>query len=251
MDLVELRGAPQARHPWETSRVEAIDNLVRRAGAGWQRLLDVGCGDGYLVQELSQRLGVEEAIGLDIHLTEEMASQLSSGSRVRFVRSLKELEAGTADLILLLDVLEHVEDPRTLLEELARERLAPGGTLLITVPAFQSLFTQHDVALQHLRRYSREQLVSEVKSAGLGVVGSGYLFSSLLVPRALEALKERLRPPAAAPASYGVGGWRAPKLVTRVVHAALTLDNRVCLAARDLGVTLPGLSVWLTCKARS
>jgi 2-polyprenyl-3-methyl-5-hydroxy-6-metoxy-1,4-benzoquinol methylase len=257
MDLVEFRGEPRARHPWETSRVDAIDRIIRRAGLPGQRVLDVGCGDGYLVRELCRRLGIEEAVAVDIHLPQEMADgaaagRAPAGSRIRYVRTLDALDY-RANLILLLDVLEHVEEPERILEDLKRERLSRGGLILITVPAFQCLFTSHDVALKHLRRYSRRRLLEDVTSAGLEVVDTGYLFSSLLVPRALTALKERLRSRAGADtaASYGVGEWSSPELVTRAVHTALSLDNRLCLAARGLGVTLPGLSLWMTCKVPS
>jgi trans-aconitate methyltransferase len=249
MDLSERRGTPISRHPWETSRAFAIEKIVRRLGVGGgARVLDVGCGDGYLATTLSERLGFREMVGQDIHLTDEMAKAMS-GPSLSFVRELDGLDF-RADLILLLDVLEHIEDSRHALAELWRSRLAPHGQLLITVPAFQALFTEHDVALKHYRRYSRRQLVAEVERAGLEVSGSGYLFASLLLPRAIRAAYERLTPKRAAlDEAHGVGEWRAPGLLTRAIHAALFADNSICLAASDRGITLPGLSVWLTCRA--
>lgn len=251
MDLSERRGTPIARHPWETSRLEAIEKIVRNLGVGGSaRVLDVGCGDGYLATRLAERIGFREIIGQDIHLTDEMARALSRPS-LSFVRELDGLDY-RADLILLLDVLEHIPDASGTLSELWRARLASHGQILITVPAFQILFTEHDAALKHCRRYSRSELEAEVARAGLEVSGSGYLFASLLLPRAIRAAYERLaRERAARAASHGIGEWRAPELVTRAIHTALSFDNSLCLAARDVGVTLPGLSVWLTCRAPS
>ena len=251
MDLSERRGATIARHPWETSRADAIEKIVRRLGVGdGARVLDVGCGDGYLATKLAERLGFSQIVGQDIHLTDEMAKALSRPS-VSFVRGLDGLDF-RADLILLLDVLEHIADASGALSELWRTRLNPRGQLLITVPAFQALFTQHDVALKHCRRYSRRQLEAQVAETGLEVSGSGYLFASLLIPRAVRAAYERLAPARAGrDASHGIGEWRAPKLVTTAIHAALSLDNAMCLAASDVGMPLPGLSVWLTCRAPS
>jgi trans-aconitate methyltransferase len=251
MDLSERRGAPIARHPWETSRLEAVEKIVRNLGlGGGARVLDVGCGDGYLVTTLAERIGFGEIVGQDIHLTDELAKALSRPS-FSFVRELEGLDY-RADLILLLDVLEHIPDASGALSALWRTRLAAGGRILITVPAFQILFTEHDAALKHCRRYSRRELEAEVARAGLEVSGSGYLFASLLLPRAVQAAYERLaQQRAGRAASHGIGEWRAPELITRAIHAALSLDNSLCLAASDVGVTLPGLSVWLTCRAPS
>jgi hypothetical protein len=148
-------------------------------------------------------------------------------------------------------VIEHVEEPVALLSKLRQERLAPGGRMLITVPAFQGLYTEHDRALKHFRRYSRAQLFAEARSAGLEVLDSGYLFASLLLPRAAQALRERLLPKPGGASAQGVGGWRQGAFVTQLIHSGLVLDNRLCLAARERGLRVPGLTVWLTCKTSS
>jgi SAM-dependent methyltransferase len=251
MDLVERRQSARARHPWETARAVAIQSIVRRLALVAPSVLDVGCGDGYLVTLLQQRLELGEVVAQDIHLTDDLIRELS-GQGATFVRELDGLRS-RANLVLLLDVLEHVEQPEALLREIVSERLAPGGHVLITVPAFQALFTRHDHALRHYRRYSQERLAREVEAAGLCRLDSGYLFASLLAPRVLDALAERLRPaqsPNSAPVK-GIGDWNAPSFVTKFLHHALTLDNRFCLAAQARGVTVPGLSIWLTCRAPS
>jgi SAM-dependent methyltransferase len=276
MDLSERKGAPARRHPWETARVAAIRRIVAGLRLSEPRVLDVGCGDGYLVRQLHAALRFRHVIAQDIHLTDALARELRTPG-VEFVRELGEIEY-QAELILLLDVLEHVPEPRALLLELASKRLAPDGRFVIAVPAFQQLFTAHDRALKHFRRYTREELVQLVESAELEVIDSGYLFSSLLVPRALTALRERrgrvtngMSPGGGAdhgrvdhsgvdPAgddpgnsdgsAHGIGGWRGSALVTQLIHGALALDNALCLAARRRGVTVPGLTVWLTCKTR-
>ena len=247
MDLSERSGRVTRRHPWETARVTAVRKIVGGLGLEGPRVLDVGSGDGYLVQALHQALRFRDVIAQDIHLTDALAAELRRPG-VEFVRELTDPNY-RADLILLMDVLEHVESPVEFLARLARERLSPGGRVVITVPAFQQLFTDHDRALKHFRRYDRAQLVREVQDAGLAVLDSGYLFASLLPPRALSALRERLWPRRGA--SHGVGSWQGPSLVTQLLHGVLALDGRLCLAARERGVTVPGLTVWLTCKTPS
>jgi len=252
MDLSERTEVGTRRHPWETARVKAIQQIIGGLRLEAPRVLDVGAGDGYLLGALHAALGFRRAIAQDIHLSESLARELSQPG-IEFVRELADPEY-RAELILLLDVIEHVEDPGALLSQLARERLAPGGRILITVPAFQRLYTEHDRALKHFRRYSRGQVIEQVRRAGLAMVESGYLFCSLLLPRAALALRERLWPVKPSPTSngagaHGVGHWRGGALVTQLLHSALVLDNRLCLAASERGVALPGLTVWLTCKS--
>lgn len=254
MDLSERTTTGARRHPWETARVQAIQQIIGGLGLSAPRVLDVGAGDGYLLGALHAALGFRRAIAQDIHLSESLARELSQPG-IEFVRELTDPDY-RAELILLLDVIEHVEDPGALLSQLARERLAPGGRILITVPAFQRLYTEHDRALKHFRRYSRAQVIEQAERAGLSVMQSGYLFGSLLLPRAAEALRERLLPvkPSAGgngAGAHGVGRWQGGSRLTRLIHSALVLDNRLCLAASERGFTLPGLTVWLTCKAVS
>lgn len=245
MDLSERTDKGTRRHPWESSRARAIEQIVQGLGLEAPRVLDVGSGDGYLLHRLHEALRFRHAVGVDIHLTAELAAELSRAG-VEFVRELQD-PAFRAELILLLDVLEHVAEPAGLLQELARERLAEGGRFVITVPAFQPLYSDHDRALKHHRRYSRSELVELVRGAGLEIIQSGYLFSSLLLPRAATVLRERVSPRNGA-GTHGVGAWQGGALLTQLLHHVLVLDNRLCLATREWGLRLPGITVWLTCK---
>ena len=248
MDLSERTEHVARRHPWESARVQAVEQIVRGLAVPAPRVLDVGSGDGYLLHRLHTAFRFQRAVGVDIHLSESLAQELSSAG-VELQRELTD-PAFRAELILLLDVLEHVQDPVAMLTQLARDRLATDGRFVITVPAFQPLYTDHDRALKHYRRYSRPELIELVERAGLSVIDSGYLFASLLLPRAASALRERWLPKNGS-ATHGVGAWRGGSLLTQLLHGALVLDNRLCLAAREWGLQVPGLTVWLTCKTPS
>src|SRR5688572_18337122 len=212
MDLSERHDSRGARHPWETARLAAVEKLVRQLELREPRVLDVGCGDGYVITELQRRLGLGQVVAQDAHFTDEHLREFARPGAI-FVRELGDMPF-RADLVLLLDVLEHLEHPRELLSELCEKRVVPGGHFLITVPAFPALFTQHDVSLRHYRRYTRRDLEREVRDVGLELLGSGHLFASLLAPRALAAIKERLAPPGSAPpaAPEGVGKWQGSAL---------------------------------------
>jgi hypothetical protein len=252
VDLSELgAGDGDTRHPWETARADAVAELVARLNLRSPRTLDVGCGDAYLVDQLSTRGIVGPAVAQDIHLTDEMLAKWTRPG-ISLVRDLQDLGDAQFDLLLLLDVLEHIEEPSGFLRHLVSRTLVAGGHAIITVPAFQMLFTEHDRALAHYRRYDRHEIADVARSAELQIVEYGYLFSSLLLPRGVKALMERLRKPStSASKRHGVGHWKAPAAITRLLHMTLRLDNRLALRAHDRGLTLPGLSAWLLCKKPS
>jgi SAM-dependent methyltransferase len=178
-------------HWWWRAR-EAI--LLRRLAdvidhARPARILDVGCGAGLFFDAL-ERFGHVEGIESDAALVEQ-----SGPWRDRIV--VGELDdsfrpEGSFDAILMLDVLEHVSNPERMLSS-ARRILAPGGRIVITVPAFECLWTSHDDLNHHLRRYTPRRLCDTVREAGLATESVGYLFQSLVIPklfvRAAEAMK--------------------------------------------------------------
>jgi SAM-dependent methyltransferase len=253
VDLRE-RGAGTQRHPWETARVEAVKSIIRRLEIEKPRVLDIGCGDGFVLQELGRSLEFRQALAYDLRLTDDLIDQLAT-PQIRFVRDLAAISADPVDLALFLDVLEHIEHPTEYLRNVVADQLASRGWVVITVPAFQALFTRHDRDLLHFRRYSRDEIAEVARGAGLEVVDSGYLFPSLVVPRAVAALRERALPPGKqandVASDIGIGNWNGSPLLTRALHGALCWDNRLALAAHDVGLILPGLSAWLTCRKPS
>lgn len=189
------------RHWWWRAREALLLGEIERHAppGGWGRILDVGCGDGLFFDRLA-RFGVVQGVEADATLVLE-------GSRHRAAIHIGPFDESFRPdarfgLILMLDVLEHFEDPIRALER-ARELLAPGGRLLITVPAFNSLWTHHDDLNNHLVRYRKGTLAEAVAAAGLTVQSSRY-FMHWLVPvklalRLLEHMGRRPRPPRVPP----------------------------------------------------
>jgi hypothetical protein len=245
MDLSE-RGTSTARHPWEIERFRAYRSVLAEHGAlDACRVLDVGAGDGWFSESLLHDLpNVEQVVCWDVNYNE-----LDLGSDdPRLVRSAERPSPGF-DLVLVLDVLEHIEDPATFLDQELRPLTSPGTPALVAVPAHPSLFGDHDRALGHHRRYRADELLAEV-SPWITVIDHGPLFPSLVVPRAASIAVERLRarfgeqrqPP--PPGSHGVGEWHGGPATTKLLCAALAADTR---ATRHLGrfrQRLTGLSHW-------
>lgn len=234
------------RHPWEHSRVSAIERILRSRGIERaDAILDYGCGDAYTGRILLDRLGAGQLVGVDLHLDEEQSRSLAAGdARVELLNTPAALGTRQFDLILLCDVIEHVEDDRGLLS-LVKGHLREHGRVMVTVPAFQALFTEHDRALRHHRRYSLRGLETSVTDAGLELDFSGYLFSSLLPVRGAEKLIELMGRRSRDP--EGLGGWRAGPAVTRVASELLRLDNTLLIELAMRGIKLPGLSAWALC----
>lgn len=247
MDLIERPQTPRARHPWETARAEAIRSLVTRLDLKQPGVLDVGCGDGFVSGYLRQHFSLREAVAQDIHLTPALVKELAQPG-VEFVQELDQIAGRRFELVVLLDVLEHVKEPAALLSRLRQDHLAAGGWMLMTVPAFQVLFSQHDRHLKHERRYSRPELAELAQGAGLSVHDSGYLFATLLLPRTVIKLREWMLPTAVDPAPF-IGGWNGPAWLRGPMHKVLSIDNRICLEAQRKGLLVPGLSTWVLCNA--
>ena len=173
------------RHWWFRGRLAVLLATLRHALPPRPlRLLELGCGTGNVLGalgEFGQAIGIEsrqelcgvaQAAGLDVR-----AGSLPDDVPV---------ERGWADVVLLRDVLAHLDDERSALTT-ARAALAPGGLLMITVPAYSWLWSAHDVALGHRRRYTAARLRRVLECASFEVVRVSY-FGTVLLP-ALVAVR--------------------------------------------------------------
>jgi hypothetical protein len=255
LDLRE-RGGASGRHPWELARARFVLETLADSGAlrGTPRILDAGAGDAFVAGLLAEQASGARVVAWDAHFSDRDLASLA-GARVEATR---EEPRGPFDAVLLLDVLEHVEDDRRFLARLVAAG-AREAVFLVTVPAWPQLFSRHDVALRHFRRYTPRECRELLAGAGLEVTRSGGLFHALLLPRGLAVCAERLRSRRPHPAGperdsransvpTGIGGWRRGRLATDAASAALALDQRVSKLAARAGLDLPGLSFWALCR---
>jgi hypothetical protein len=118
---------------------------------------------------------------------------------------------------------------------------------VVTVPAYEWLFSSHDRLLGHYRRYSAGLLRRQLEAGGLAVVEQGRFFGSLLPVRLLQTVRERLfNAPSAA--ATGLVTWRASELAARAIAAVLVVDARLTIAFSRAGIRLPGLSEFAVCR---
>ncbi len=173
-------------HWWYRARRDILaDYLTREGGLPAQaRILEIGCGTGHNLPMLAQ-FGSVEAIEIDPAAREIASKRLGRDVGAAPLPGLPGVPERHYDLIAVLDVVEHIEDDVAALRAM-RERLAPGGKILITVPAHQWMWSAHDVVNHHHRRYSKATLVNAIEAAGLRPRKLGY-FNSLLFPLAAGA----------------------------------------------------------------
>lgn len=238
------------RHPWELARSDFFQRVLAGAGLldGTPAVLDVGAGDAWLARQLAAVARLGTIVCWDTAYSDALLADRDLG-RAEGLRHVAARPAERFDLVLLLDVLEHVEDDAAFLRTLVDDNVAPGGHLLVSVPAWPALYSSHDARLRHHRRYTPQAARALLRGAGLELLRGAGLFHSLLPARALQLAAERLAPRRAAQGD--AGSWSAPELVTSAIRAALAADASLSLVQAKLGVSLPGLSFWVLCRKPS
>lgn len=226
---------------WHVARRLIVQHALSRCSLRpTDRVLDVGCGTGATSAELAKRA---HTVACDF-----------SGDALRYARE-RGLDVARADatvlpfpdqsfqLVVALDVVEHLDDDAAALREFMRV-LKPGGHLLLTVPAYQRMWSAHDEALGHRRRYSRNGMVAAVRGAGLAVEFASYMMASILPAAALVRWVGGLQPrDGPARSSY----VRVPAAVNALIGRIVGLEGTLLDHTR-----LPfGLSVIVVASRRS
>lgn len=216
-------------------------------------ILDIGCGDAFLVHQLSQDFPHINFIGVDINFTEELLESVRNNIRtknLKIFQKLDELE-GTiekVDLILLLDVIEHIEDEISFLKSLQDYTFIRENTpFLITVPAYQKLFAYHDYILEHYRRYSNTSLRDRLRMAGYKTTHERYFFLSLIPPRIIQKILEKISKPDIKNAS-DLAEWKGGFFITKLLTEILFMDYKLGSVFYKMGFKLPGLSNVVICE---
>ena len=185
MDLKEtdILGDRIGAHWYYHAKARAMERMLGDAGA--RTILDVGAGSGFFSRYLLDR-SAREAWCVDISYDAD-ADETVAGKPLHRRRSI---DAVDADTVLLMDVLEHVDDDVGLLKAYV-DKVPGGSRFLITVPAFEFLWSDHDVFLEHKRRYTLDGIEGVARRAGLDVERGAYYFGAIFPLAAAIRLSAR------------------------------------------------------------
>ncbi|MEO8966766.1 MAG: class I SAM-dependent methyltransferase [Solirubrobacteraceae bacterium] len=227
-------------HWWFAGRRAVIWALLRRAGTPpGARMLDAGCGTGQNLIEYG-RLGTATGVDFSADAIDFCRQRGLDGATQGRLEALN-FDAASFDLILATDVLEHLEDDLAAMRELRRVA-APGARLLVTVPAYRWLWSQHDTAHHHFRRYTQRQLRRRLASTGWRPIVSSYFNSVLLPPIATVRLLARRHPERAERPDL--------KLTPPLLNAVLESPMRLEAGLIERGARLPaGVSIGVVAVA--
>ena len=179
------------RHWWFRSRRRVIWALIHRAHPpASPRILDAGCGTGRNLMDF-QKLGPAEGVDLSTEAIEFCVRRGLHGVREAPIEQLP-YEDGRFDLLFATDVIEHLPEEGPALAELRRVG-RPDARLLVTVPAYNWLWSQHDTSWHHYRRYTRPTLRAALAAQGWKPTVETYFYSAILPPVAVVRTLQRLR----------------------------------------------------------
>lgn len=220
----------ESGHFWFRSRNELIVWALERYFPQAVRLLEVGCGTGVVLEAIHRRFPSMHLVGADL------SSQALGIARQRVQADFVELDAldipfeEEFDVVCAFDVLEHIDDDRTVLAELAAA-VRPGGGLLVTVPQYRWLWSAGDEYGRHRRRYTKREIDEKIETAGFRIVRSTAWVLTLLPVVALSRMRDRRSKETFDPCRE----LRPHRVVNRAFELLLDAER----GAIRRGVTLP------------
>lgn len=168
-------------HFWFWGRQALVERLLRQFPIEpHHRVLDLGCGTGRFYRSLQQKNPLTFGIDIRPEGLRDTKRAVPHGLLIQADISSLPIKTDTFDWIIMQDVMEHIEDDQKL-SQAFYHLLRPGGHLLLTVPAFMSMWSYRDVAAGHFRRYTKDELKRLLTAADLQIHESRY-FMFLLLP---------------------------------------------------------------------
>ena len=230
----------EERHWWFRSRRAVVRALLSRTDLPPSpRILDAGCGTGANLLEYG-RLG--EVTGVDaFREAVELCRERGLDNVIEAPVEELPFEPGSFDLLFATDVIEHLDDDVRALRELRRVG-ADDARLVLTVPAYGWLWSDHDVSVHHRRRYTADRLRESVRAAGWTPAVDTYFFATALPAVAVVRTLRRRRVNANAGSDLSL----PPAPVNRLLQLPTLAEAK----AIERGARLPaGVSVGMVCAA--
>ena len=253
MDLIEygLNSVAEKRHPWELARYYIIEKKVKEFYKEYDSfntvLIDIGCGDAFVINKLERKYNFHTTIAVDINFTEEIVEILKKNNKkIIYLNSLDQIiiDDKKSYIIILNDVIEHVEDHLSFIIDINEKIIKKVENLsfYITVPAHQKLFSQHDIDLGHYRRYNVIDLIHYNEILKLKITDNGYFFFLLFCIRKFEKIFKKKNK------NVGVSNWNKNSLITNIYTTILKFDYNFAFFLNNIGFKIYGLSAYIIFK---
>ena len=253
MDLIENPGLEESGipHPWEYARFifikDILDSFMKKKE---NYILDIGSGDGFILSRLKNKNNKLNFIAVDkyynLNQIDKLKKRLETEHIYKNIKSI-DIAQNKISAVLLLDVLEHTKNPQKVLNNLVKNSFFDEKcTFIITVPAFQFLYTEHDRCLGHHKRYDLSSIEELIKSCGFTIFDKGYFFHSILIIRILEKLAEVFF-------KYDNSNKVSEKFKNKFLRALfarfMIFENYIFNKIKNLtGIKIPGLSSYVVCQ---
>ena len=145
------------------------------------QILDVGSGSAFFTKYLLSKTSIRTATCIDIFYKEDK-DEIFNNRKVKYLRNI---QSSAADMVLMMDVIEHIADDVEFVKFYV-DKVHEGSFFLVSVPAFNFMWSEHDIFLEHKRRYSSKTLRKTLEAAGLTILDINYFFWICVPPLLLQ-----------------------------------------------------------------
>lgn len=227
------------QHPWKLSRKEMLIPILEKTQ--FLNCADIGGNDMFYTKKMREMTN-GNVYAVDITFPEEGEIR----DNITCLNNIEKLPENELDTIVMMDVLEHIKDDELFFNNIVK-KLKPEGTLLITVPAAQFLFSEHDVIAMHHRRYNRKRLIKLLNHKDIKVKKCHYFYTSLfLIQLLLKFLKkDKIKVNRTEKWKYS-----EKSVITKILKTILNIDFYINKILDKFYIHLPGLSLLAVCKKR-
>lgn len=224
------------QHPWKLSRGKCILNILKKKSL--HNVADIGVNDMFYTNKL-KKIAAGKIYAVDIFFPENETVK----NNITCLNDVGKLQDNSLDCVVMMDVLEHIENDSLFFGNVIN-KLKDDGIILITVPAWQFLFSVHDARVSHYRRYNRKQLLSLLKHKTIKIERCHYFYTSLFLVRLLIYFFKKDK-------FVGIDeNYKYPEthIITKMITTILNMDFMINKILDKIFIHLPGLSLVAVCK---